>query len=74
MSDRDRQRKKGYMKNSCCKRKKMINHLINRVEEIETACFSKQVFTYYNSFLVSQKNKERQKVSKNILMFQNINF
>ena len=41
MSDRDRQRKKGYMKNSYCKRKKMINHLINRVEEIETACFSK---------------------------------
>ena len=41
MSDRDRQREKGYMRNSYCERKKLWNHLINRVEEIENICFSK---------------------------------
>ena len=35
MSDEDRERKKSYMRNYYYKRKNLLNHLINHVEELE---------------------------------------
>ena len=37
MSDEDREKKKSYMRNYYYKRKNLLNHLINRVEDLENS-------------------------------------
>ena len=41
MSDEDIERKKEYIRNYCYKRKNLLNHLINRIEELENVNFNK---------------------------------
>ena len=41
MSDTDRKRKKEHLKEYYYKRKKLLNHLINCVEELENVCLNK---------------------------------
>ena len=43
MSDRDRERKKEYMRNYYYMKKK-LNHLINRLEELENVSLNKKTF------------------------------
>ena len=48
----DRERKKySCMKNYSCKRKKLLNHLPNLVEELRKVCLNKQIFKYCESLL-----------------------
>ena len=54
MSDTDRERKK-ILKKLLLFKKKLLNHLIDGVEELENACFSQQIFKYYKSFFDFQK-------------------
>ena len=52
MSGGDRERKKySCMKNYSCKRKKLLNHLPNLVEELRKVCLNKQIFKYCESLL-----------------------
>ena len=41
MSDLDQKRRKEFMKNYYYKRKKLLNDLINRAEELENVCSSR---------------------------------
>ena len=41
MSDEDIERKKEYIRNYYYKRKNLLNHLINRIEELENVNFNK---------------------------------
>ena len=50
MSDEDR-KKKEYMRNYYSKRKKLLNHLINCVKNLEKLSLNKYFFKYYESFL-----------------------
>ena len=49
MLDEDRESKKEYMRNYYYKRKHLINHLINCVEELENVSLNKQIFSYFES-------------------------
>ena len=41
MPDADSERKREYMQNYYYKRKKLLNHLLNYVEELENVCLNK---------------------------------
>lgn len=50
------------MKKYYYERKNLLNHLINRVEELQNVCLNKK-YKYYESFLNFEKNQKKQKVS-----------
>ena len=52
MTDTERERKKEYLKICYYKRKNLLYHLINRVEELNNVCLDKQIFICYKSFRI----------------------
>ena len=55
MTDGDRERKKEYLKTYCNKRKSLLNHSINRVEDLENINLNKWIFKYRNSLWTLSK-------------------
>ena len=55
MSEEDRERRKEYMKNYCYKRKDLLIHLINRVEELENIFFYIPILIRKKVFFVNTK-------------------
>ena len=55
MTDTERERKKEYLKICYYKRKNLLYHLINRVEELNNVCLNKQIFICYKSFRILKR-------------------
>ena len=55
MSEEDRERRKEYMKNYYYKRKDLLIHLINRVEELENIFFYIPILIRKKVFFVNTK-------------------